>query len=398
MSFILSRIEPKSSAGGGVPPLLPAGILVGDGTTVSGVTPTNGVVFMGNGTTLVPSGITINPITGEVSLMEVSINNRRTILHRLPLPSSASSGFNELGDLALARNLLMAGSTTIQAALITVGGGIRFQGTPLVADAPLGVERIRQDVRQIAAMTDGGGYNTLVTERGIRLALNDFNSSAENGITQTALPNPVIRLGGALTQATDITNLNSFALRFRGTNDILALTNTTATIGAAANNVSLTVQGTTTITGATTANTTLTVGTVAAQRAFFDGTTGNHEIWGQTRFGSNTVTTDRVTITNVGSLFSPNITQLSNTAGRGLRFGAAGQLVNNISTTISGASTNNELPTALSVRNYVQGLWVSPPPTATSTGEVGQMARDANFIYFCYAPNLWSRVARDLGF
>lgn len=34
-----------------------------------------------------------------------------------------------------------------------------------------------------------------------------------------------------------------------------------------------------------------------------------------------------------------------------------------------------------------------PPLTANSAGTPGAVAVDANFAYFCYAPNRWRRVA-----
>lgn len=39
-------------------------------------------------------------------------------------------------------------------------------------------------------------------------------------------------------------------------------------------------------------------------------------------------------------------------------------------------------------------LPLSPVPTAhNSAGTFGQVALDANFAYFCIAPNIWKRVA-----
>lgn len=39
-------------------------------------------------------------------------------------------------------------------------------------------------------------------------------------------------------------------------------------------------------------------------------------------------------------------------------------------------------------------LPLSPVPTAhNSAGAFGQVALDANFAYFCIAPNIWKRVA-----
>jgi hypothetical protein len=35
---------------------------------------------------------------------------------------------------------------------------------------------------------------------------------------------------------------------------------------------------------------------------------------------------------------------------------------------------------------------VAVPPTATSPGSPGNVACDANFFYYCIAPNTWVRV------
>ena len=36
------------------------------------------------------------------------------------------------------------------------------------------------------------------------------------------------------------------------------------------------------------------------------------------------------------------------------------------------------------------------PPSSSSTGSIGELAWDSDFLYFCYAPNTWGRVAVDL--
>ena len=52
----------------------------------------------------------------------------------------------------------------------------------------------------------------------------------------------------------------------------------------------------------------------------------------------------------------------------------------------------------------IQGIdmieeWLNTPPaTSTSTGEKGQKAYDANFIYLCIDANTWIRTARDTSF
>jgi hypothetical protein len=39
------------------------------------------------------------------------------------------------------------------------------------------------------------------------------------------------------------------------------------------------------------------------------------------------------------------------------------------------------------------GIYVAAPATATSTGQVGHLATDANYIYVCTAANTWKRTA-----
>jgi hypothetical protein len=38
------------------------------------------------------------------------------------------------------------------------------------------------------------------------------------------------------------------------------------------------------------------------------------------------------------------------------------------------------------------GPWVTAPSTASSTGVVGQVAKDTNYLYICVATNTWKRV------
>jgi hypothetical protein len=50
-------------------------------------------------------------------------------------------------------------------------------------------------------------------------------------------------------------------------------------------------------------------------------------------------------------------------------------------------SGNIALPTGVT--------WTTVPANKTATGTVGQFARDADFIYYCYATNLWERTPID---
>ncbi len=54
------------------------------------------------------------------------------------------------------------------------------------------------------------------------------------------------------------------------------------------------------------------------------------------------------------------------------------------------SSGNNGI---LFVRPHVEDIWQGVPATATSPGQKGDNAFDANYFYVCVATNTWKRVA-----
>ena len=51
------------------------------------------------------------------------------------------------------------------------------------------------------------------------------------------------------------------------------------------------------------------------------------------------------------------------------------------------------LNNALDYLDTKVGPWVTAPSTASSTGVVGQIARDTDYLYVCVATNTWKRVS-----
>ncbi len=350
------------------------GVLVRNGGVVTGVTPTNNVIFKGNGTTLVPGLMTDNGATVNIA-------------------GGLNTNFMaSAGNVAVGGNILMTG--TIEAVGITMSGNLRWGvGSPFVNGI-------------IFAPPTGGGINfttpqnnKLVTEQAIVEAINSTTVTASNGLTKTGVD---VRLGGSLTATTSI-NLSGFQASFvNGANNIMNISSSGIAIGGptpvnfsvnlGAANPAISVIGGTGQVGLgevtmlrpntilpathtinfnnTTASTLniFTQGTASATKAINIGT-------GTSATGTTTINIGSTL--GAGSTIMNNLTQFS--ATNGLRFGLFGQNVTGIVTTVGNPGVNTNLVTEAAVRSAINSAVPSLTLNQILVGDgTGTVARVPN--------------------
>jgi hypothetical protein len=135
-------------------------------------------------------------------------------------------------------------------------------------------------------------------------------------------------------------------------------------------------------------------------RAEVDGTPGTNAMPGRLVFSTtasaSATPTERLRITSAGDLLIGTTTNTNST-----RLTVAGEIsetTNSVQYKLVNQSDIGTAPNEIPLNGYLgplafrDQLLVSVPASATATGNVGDVAADASFIYVCIAPNSWVRA------
>lgn len=104
--------------------------------------------------------------------------------------------------------------------------------------------------------------------------------------------------------------------------------------------------------------------------------------------------------TEINKLIAQHLSKFKNSDLLSKVFKVKSDGVEVINTTTDNGLRNIAIQPTAPVTPKQNDIWIDTsesvaPAVSTSTGKKGQIAGDSSYFYYCYADNLWIRVAKD---